>query len=93
MELTPEERAIRDYYLAEPKLGASILSAEFIMLVVACAAFGHGFFLSEDGRPMIFTGFVLSVISGLRYVYYGRAYRPHISSLLQKYEDEIKKKN
>ncbi len=93
MELTPEERVIRDHYLAETKMGASILSAEFIMLAVACAAFGHGFFLSADGRPMIFTGFALSVIAGLRYVYYGRVYRPHVASLLRKYEDEIRKKS
>jgi len=92
MELTSEERAIRDHYLARPKLGASIFGSEFIMLAVACAAFVHGFFLSVDGRPMIFTGFALSVIVGVRYAYYGRIYRPHIASLLAKYEDEIKKK-
>lgn len=93
MELTSEERTIRDHYLAKPNLGSSIFSAELIMLAVACAAFVYGFFLSEDGRPMIFTGFAMSVLSGLRYFYYGYIYRPYMASLLQKYEDEIRRKN
>ncbi len=92
MNLTPEERAIRDYYLAKPKLGSSAATFEAILLIGALAVFGYGFFSSGDGRPMIFTGFCLCLIAAFRYVYYGIIYRPHITSLLRKYEDAINEK-
>lgn len=88
MNLTPEERLIRDHYLAKSKLGSGI-SFEVILLVVAVVAFLYGFFISEDGKAMIFTGFSLSIIAAGRYMYAGRTYAPHITSLLQKYEEAI----
>ncbi len=88
MNLTPEERLIRDHYLAKSKLGSGI-SFETIVLAAAVAAFLYGCFISEDGNAMMFTGFGLSVIASGRYIYSGMAYAPHITSLLQKYEAAI----
>jgi hypothetical protein len=92
MNLTPEERLIRDSYLAKSKIHHPI-SVEMMLLVVSIGAFIYGFFFSEDGQPMVFVAFCLSLIAAGRYIYSGRVYHPHITSLLQKYEDAIIEKN
>lgn len=92
MNLTPEERMIRDNYLSKARLQGTI-SFEMILLILATAAFIYGFFISEEGQPMVFVAFCLSLIIAGRYIYAGIAYRPHITSLLQKYEDALPENN
>ncbi len=88
MNLTLEERMLRDSYLVKRRLASYVFDAALIGLSIT--AFSIGMTKEEDGTALLFVGYSLPLISILRNLYYTLTYSPHIRSLIQKYEAELK---
>lgn len=90
MDLTPEERMIRDYFLSKRSKDRGLLTFEMILLIVAVVFFAYGYLGNvEGGGPLIFIGFVLSLVAAGRYIQVGITSTPPMSSLIQKYERRL----
>jgi hypothetical protein len=90
MDLTPDERMIRDYYLSDHSKDRGLLTFETILLLVAVVFFSYGFFgKEEDGGALVFVGFVLCLVAAGRYIQVGIGSTPPMRSLIQKYEHRL----
>lgn len=88
MNLTPEERILRDSYLAKRRLDSYVF--DLALISISAGAFIIGLSKETDGTALIVVGYALPLVSIVRHLYYTLTYTPHIRSLIQKYEQALK---
>lgn len=79
---------LRDSYLAKRRLDSYVFDTALIGISIT--AFAIGLTKEGDGAALLVVGYTLPLISILRHLYYTFTYTPHIRSLIQKYEAELK---